>query len=67
MLCLKKYRDSIKGIATLAKIQSAREGSHNLTLMGNCQTFYLRACLCLNHLGLLVWPNSKVQGDCITF
>ena len=35
----KKCRDSIKGVVTLAEIQSAREGSHDLTLIDNCQTF----------------------------
>ena len=35
----KKYRDSIKRIVTLAKIQSTREAFHHLTLMDNCQTF----------------------------
>ena len=55
----KKCRDSKKPIATLAKIQSTREASHHLTFMDNCQTFYLR-------LGVLLWVNSKAQGECIT-
>ena len=36
----KKCRDSIKTVVTLVEIQSAREVSHHLTLMDNCQTFY---------------------------
>ena len=43
-LCLKKYRDSIKRVVTLAKIQSART-FHNLTLMENCQKSIV-TCLC---------------------
>ena len=37
--CLKKYRDSIKRVLTLAKIQSARKASHHLTMPDNWQTF----------------------------
>ena len=36
----KRYRDSIKRVVTLAKIQSTRKAFHDLTLMDNCQTFY---------------------------
>ena len=36
----KESRDSIKRVATLAKIQISREASHHLTLMGNYQTLY---------------------------
>ena len=42
----RKYRDSIKSVATLAKIQNAREAFPHLTLMSNCQTFIV-TCLCL--------------------
>ena len=38
-------RFHIKRIATLAKIQSAREASYHLSLMDNCQTFSLRLCI----------------------
>ena len=38
-LCL-KCRDSVTYVVTLAKIQSASEASHHLTLMDSCQTFY---------------------------
>ena len=38
-IMFKKCRDSIKGDVTLAEIQSASERYHNLTLIGNCQTF----------------------------
>ena len=44
---LKKCRESIKRIATFAKIQSAREASYHLILIDNCQTFYLRLFLCV--------------------
>ena len=36
---LQRFRDSIKLVATLAEMQSAREASHHLTLMDSCQTF----------------------------
>ena len=34
-----KYRDSIKRVVTLAKIQNVKEESHHPTLMDNWQTF----------------------------
>ena len=36
-----KCRDFIQRVATLAKIESAREAYHHLTLTENCQIFYL--------------------------
>ena len=33
--------------------------------MDNCQTFYLHAFV-QGSLELLLWPNSKMQRDCIT-
>ena len=35
-IMFKKCRDFIKRVVTLAKIQSAKEASHHLTLMDNC-------------------------------
>ena len=68
---LKMIRFHIKYVVTLAKIQSAREASHHLTLITNYQTFYsyIVPCLCVNVLrivGLSLGPNSKVQGECNT-
>ena len=58
----------MKRVVILAKIQNAREASHHLTLTDNRQTFYLHAfAFVKGSLGLLLWPNSKVQGECITF
>ena len=39
-ILFKKCRDSIKHVATLAKIQSTKEASHHLALTDNCQSFY---------------------------
>ena len=39
-IMLKKCRDSIKHVVTLAKIQSTKEASQYLAFMDNCQTFY---------------------------
>ena len=36
----KKCRDSLKRIATMARIQSTRETSPQRSLMSNCKTFY---------------------------
>ena len=46
-LYLKNADISCCYFVTLAKIQSAREASHHLTLMGNCQIFYLYVPLSL--------------------
>ena len=53
-------------VATLAKIQTSGEASHHLTLMNNCQTFYAHVFVFVKgFLWLPLWPNYKVQGDCI--
>ena len=59
----KKCRDFIKGVAALAKMQSAREVSHHLTLLDNCQTFYLHVfVLCIICLCLKVAAMTKFQS-----
>ena len=40
----------MKPIVILAKIQSAREASHHVNLMDNCQKFYSRLCFCVRIL-----------------
>ena len=62
---VKKCRDSINRIVTLAKIQSAREASSNFNeKLPNILLTCL--CLCLRILWLLIWPSSNMQGKCIT-
>ena len=61
----KRCRDYIKPVITLAKIQSAREAYRYLALLDNCKTFYSHIFVVVKgYLGLLLWPHSKVQGEC---
>ena len=63
---LKKSRDSIKRVVTLAKIQSPREVSHLLTLTENCQTFYSRVfVLCKGLLDCYCDLIPKCKGSAL--
>ena len=75
-LMFKKYRRSINYVATFAKIQRTREASQHLNFMDNCQRVYLHVfaipfrwkCIVFllfvwGSLGLLLWPNFRVQGS----
>ena len=45
-IIIKKWRDFIKRVVILTKIQSAIEASLYLTLMDNCKTFYSHFFFC---------------------
>ena len=71
----KKYRGSTNHYVTLAKIQTAREASQNLTLIGNCQRFYSHGSAVLHcplafcvrvHRVVAVTESQSNRGMCLT-
>ena len=57
-----KYRDSIKRVATLAKIQNVKEASHHPIFKDNWETFSLMFFVFV----LLLWPDFKMRIERIT-
>ena len=56
----------MKRVATLFQNQSAREASNHLTLMINCQTFYLCLCICVRMLRVVAMAQFQSAKGVIT-